>query len=223
MRRRALVKNVHGIELGENRSRRGDAAKNTGARADRRDQDSCSSSDASRRRIFRNGKANTPIPSWRNSSRSIEENINSMVEPVPDAKPPPQPAPMRPQPVEPPRPLYTNQEQPATKSHTKWVALGVVALVAILAGFFFYREHAKRVELEQTIAREKAEQAERERIAKEEAAREAASRKAEDDRRAAERGAQLKAAQEQAERAARAKAAQQQAERVTPPGVYPAR
>ena len=35
MRRRAMVKNVYGIELGENRSRRGDAAKNTGARADR--------------------------------------------------------------------------------------------------------------------------------------------------------------------------------------------
>ena len=117
---------------------------------------------------------------------------------------------MRPQPVEPPRPLYTNQEQPATKSHTKWVALGVVALVAILAGFFFYREHAKRVELEQTIAREKAEQAERERIAKEEAAREAASRKAEDDRRAAERTAQAKAAREQAERAAQLKAVQEQ-------------
>ncbi len=149
-------------------------------------------------------------PELEKFSRSIEENINSMVEPVPDAKPPPQPAPMRPQPVEPPRPLYTNQEQPATKSHTKWVALGVVALVAILAGFFFYREHAKRVELEQTIAREKAEQAERERIAKEEAAREAASRKAEDDRRAAERTAQAKAAREQAERAAQLKAVQEQ-------------
>ena len=126
--------------------------------------------------------------------------------------------------VEPPRPLYTNQEQPATKSNTKWAALGIVALVAILAGYFFYREHAKRVELEQRIAKEKQEQAERERIAKEEAAREAASRKAEEDRRtAAERAAQLKAAQEQAARAARARAAQQPAERVTPPGVYPAR
>jgi hypothetical protein len=150
-------------------------------------------------------------PELEKFSRSIEENINSMVEPVPDAKPPPQPPPMRPQPVEPPRPLYTNREQPVAKSHTKWVALGVVvALVAVLAGFFFYREHAKRVELEQTIAREKAEQAERERMAKEEAAREAALRKAEDDRRAAERTAQAKAAREQAERAAQLKAVQEQ-------------
>jgi hypothetical protein len=149
-------------------------------------------------------------PELEKFSRSIEENINSMVEPVPDAKPPPQPPPMRPQPVEPPRPLYTNREQPVAKSHTKWVALGVVALVAVLAGFFFYREHAKRVELEQTIAREKAEQADRERIAKEEAAREAASRKVEDDRRAAERTAQAKAAREQAERTAQLKAGQEQ-------------
>ncbi len=149
-------------------------------------------------------------PELEKFSRSIEENINSTVEPVPDAKPPPQPPPMRPQPVEPPRPLYTHREQPVAKSHTKWVALGVAALVAVLAGFFFYREHAKRVELEQTIAREKAEQAERERIAKEEAAREAASRKAEDDRRAADRTAQAKAAREQAERAAQLKAAQEQ-------------
>jgi hypothetical protein len=163
-------------------------------------------------------------PELEKFSRSIEENINSTVEPVPDAKPPPQPPPMRPQPVEPPRPLYTHREQPVAKSHTKWVALGVAALVAVLAGFFFYREHAKRVELEQTIAREKAEQAERERIIKEETAREAASLKAEEERRAAaERAAQLKAAQEQAARAARARAAQQPAERVTPPGVYPAR
>jgi TIR domain len=163
-------------------------------------------------------------PELEKFSRSIEENINSTVEPVPDAKPPPQPPPMRPQPVEPPRPLYTHREQPVAKSHTKWVALGVAALVAVLAGFFFYREHAKRVELEQTIAREKAEQAEREWIIKEETAREAASLKAEEERRAAaERAAQLKAAQEQAARAARARAAQQPAERVTPPGVYPAR
>ncbi len=149
-------------------------------------------------------------PELEKFSQSIQENINSMVEPVPDAKPPPQPPPMRPQPVEPPRPLYTNREKPVAKSHTKWVALGVAALVATLAGFFFYREHAKRVELEQTIAREKAEQAERERIAKEEAAREATSRKAEDDRRAAERTAQAKAAREQAERAAQLKAVQEQ-------------
>jgi TIR domain-containing protein len=148
-------------------------------------------------------------PELEKFSRSIGENINSMVEPVPDDKPLPQPPP-GPQPVEPLRPPYSPREQPVAKSHAKWVALGVVALVAILAGFFFYREHAKRVELEQTIAREKAEQAERERMAKEEAAREAASRKAEDDRRAAERTAQAKAAREQAERAAQLKAAQEQ-------------
>ena len=77
-----------------------------------------------------------------------------------------------------------------------------------MAGFFFYREHAKRIDLEQTIARAKAEQAEREQIARQEA--EAASRKAEDDRRAAERTAQAKAARDQAERAAQLKAAQEQ-------------
>jgi TIR domain len=165
-------------------------------------------------------------PELEKFSRSIEENINSVVEPVPDAKPSPQPPPIRPQPVEPPRPLYTNREQPATMSNTKWVlgGIGIVALVAILAGYFFYREHAQRVALEQRIAKEKQEQVERERIANEEAAREAALRKAEEDRRAAaERAAQLKATQEQAARAARARAAQQPAERVTPPGVYPTR
>ena len=127
--------------------------------------------------------------------------------------------------MEPRRPLYTHREQSVTKSNTKWVlgGIGIVALVAILAGYFFYREHAQRVALEQRIAKEKQEQVERERIAKEEAAREAALRKAEEDRRtAAERAAQLKAAQEQAARAAKARAAQQPAERVTP-GVYPAR
>jgi FtsZ-interacting cell division protein ZipA len=100
-----------------------------------------------------------------------------------------------------------------------WVALGVIALVAVLAGFFFYRKHAKRVELEQTIAREKSEQAEPKRVAKEEAAREAASRKAEDDRSAAaERAAQEQAARRKSESctaAGRGRAAQ--------PGVYPAR
>ena len=151
-------------------------------------------------------------PELEKFSRSIEANINSMVEPVPDAKPSPQLPPMRPQPAEPTRPLYTHGERPAAKSQTKWVALGVVAMVALLGGgYFFYLEHSKRVELEERIAREKQEQAERERIAKEEAARAAALRKAEDDRRAADRAAQAKAAQEQ-ERAAKAKAAQQQAE-----------
>ena len=163
-------------------------------------------------------------PELEKFSRSIEENINSVVEPVPDPKPPPQPPPIRPQPVEPARPLYTTREQQATKSNNKWVlsGIGIVVLIAILAGYFFYREHTQRVELEQRIAREKQEQADRERIAKEEADREAASRKAEEGRAAAERAAQLKAAQEQAARAARARAAQQPAERVTP-GVYPAR
>jgi hypothetical protein len=156
--------------------------------------------------------------------QSIQANLSAMVEAVSEVKSTPPPLPVRPQPVEPPRPLYTHREQPVAKSLTKWVALGVAALVAVLAGFFFYREHAKRVELEQTIAREKAEQAKREWIIKEETAREAASLKAEEERRAAaERAAQLKAAQEQAARAARARAAQQPAERVTPPGVYPAR
>lgn len=164
-------------------------------------------------------------PELEKFSRSIEEHINSVVEPVPDPKPSPQLPPIRPQPVEPQRPLYTNREQPATKSNTKWVlgGIGIVALVAILAGYFFYREHTQRVALEQRIAKEKQEQVERERIAKEEAAREAALRKAEEDRRtAAERAAQLKATQEQAARAARSRALQQPAERVTP-GVYPAR
>lgn len=145
-------------------------------------------------------------PELEKFSRSIGENINSMVEPVPDDKHSPQPPP-RPQPVEPRRP-YSPREQPVAKSYTKWIALGVVAMVAILAGFFFYREHAKRIDLEQTIARAKAEQAEREQIAREEA--EAASRKAEDDRRAAERTAQAKAARDQADRAAQLKAAQEQ-------------
>ena len=145
-------------------------------------------------------------PELEKFSRSIGENINSMVEPVPDDKHSPQPPP-RPQPVEPLRP-YSPPEQPVAKSYTKWIALAVVAMVAILAGFFFYREHAKRIDLEQTIARAKAEQAEREQIARQEA--EAASRKAEDDRRAAERTAQAKASREQAERAAQLKAAQEQ-------------
>ena len=164
-------------------------------------------------------------PELEKFSRSIEENINSIVEPVPDAKPPPQPPPIRPQPVEPARPLYTTREQQATKSNNKWVlsGIGIVVLIAILAGYFFYREHAQRVELEQRIAREKQEQADRERIAKEEADREAASRKAEEGRAAAERAAQLKAAQEQAARAARARAAQQPPEEATRRGVYPAR
>ena len=164
-------------------------------------------------------------PELEKFSRSIEENINSMVEPVPDAKPPPQPPPIRPQPVEPARPLYTTREQQATKSNNKWVlsGIGIVVLIAILAGYFFYREHTQRVELEQRIAREKQEQADRERIAKEEADREAASRKAEEGRAAAERAAQLKAAQEQAARAARARAAQQPPEEATRRGVYPAR
>ena len=164
-------------------------------------------------------------PELEKFSRSIEENINSMVEPVPDAKPPPQPPPIRPQPVEPARPLYTTREQQATKSNNKWVlsGIGIVVLIAILAGYFFYREHAQRVELEQRIAREKQEQGDRERIAKEEADREAASRKAEEGRAAAERAAQLKAAQEQAARAARARAAQQPPEEATRRGVYPAR
>jgi TIR domain len=154
-------------------------------------------------------------PELRKFFRAIEANINSTVKSASGVKSTPKPAPIRPQPGE-----------PATNSKTKWVlrAVGIVALVAILAGYFFYREHAQRVALEQRIAKEKQEQVERERIAKEEAAREAALRKAEEDRRtAAERAAQLKAAQEQAARAARARAAQQPAERVTPPGVYPAR
>ena len=163
-------------------------------------------------------------PELEKFSRSIEENINSMVEPVPDAKPPPQPAADsaatgrgRSTPIE-------NSRPPSLIPSGFFGAVGIVALVAILAGYFFYREHAQRVALEQRIAKEKQEQVERERIAKEEAAREAALRKAEEDRRAAaERAAQLKAAQEQAARAARARAAQQPAERVTPPGVYPAR
>jgi TIR domain len=164
-------------------------------------------------------------PELEKFSRSIEENINSVVEPVPDPKPPPQPPPIRPQPVEPARPLYTTREQQATKSNNKWVlsGIGIVVLIAILAGYFFYREHTQRVELEQRIAREKQEQADRERIAKEEADREAASRKAEEGRAAAERAAQLKAAQEQAARAARARAAQQPPEEATRRGVYPAR
>src|SRR5678815_3488737 len=49
-------------------------------------------------------------PELEKFSRSIEENINSLVEPVPDAKPPPQSPPLRPQPVEPLRPLYTNRD-----------------------------------------------------------------------------------------------------------------
>jgi hypothetical protein len=164
-------------------------------------------------------------PELEKFSRSIAENINSMVEPVPDDKPLPQPPPIRPHPVEPARPLYTTREQQATKSNNKWVlsGIGIVVLIAILAGYFFYREHAQRVELEQRIAREKQEQADRERIAKEEADREAASRKAEEGRAAAERAAQLKAAQEQAARAARARAAQQPPEEATRRGVYPAR
>jgi hypothetical protein len=145
-------------------------------------------------------------PELEKFSRSIGENINSMVEPVPDDKHSPQPPP-RPQPVEPRRP-YSPREQPVAKSYTKWIALGVVAMVAIVAGFFFYREHAKRIDLEQTIARAKAEQADREQRARQEA--EAASRKAEDDRRAAERTAQAKAARDQADRAAQLKAAQEQ-------------
>ena len=58
-------------------------------------------------------------PELEKFSRSIEENINSVVEPVPDPKPSPQLPPIRPQPVEPQRPLYTNREQPATKSNIK--------------------------------------------------------------------------------------------------------
>jgi hypothetical protein len=158
--------------------------------------------------------------------QSIEANLSAMVEAVPEVKSTHPPLPIRPQPVEPARPLYINREQQATKSNTKWIlgGIGIVAIVALLAGYFFYREHAQRVALEQRIAREKQEQAERERIAKEEAAREAASRKAEEDRRAAaERAAQQKAVQEQPARAARTRAAQQPAERVTPPGAYPGR
>ena len=168
-------------------------------------------------------------------SRSIEENINSMVEPVPATKLSPRPQPGAPV-VESPRPIYSNRETRGSNSNTKWIVLGIVALVVLLAGFFYYREHGKRVELEQTIAREKAEQAERQRVAKEEADREAALRKTEEDRSAAERAAQakaareqadraaqLKAAQDQAARAARTRAAQQQAERATQPGGYPTR
>jgi hypothetical protein len=154
--------------------------------------------------------------------QSIQANLSAMVEAVPEVK---STLPVRPQPVEPARPLHQSGTA-GTKSKTKWVrgGIGIVALVAILAGYFFYREHAQRVALEQRIAKEKQEQAERERMIKEETAREAASLKAEEERRAAaERAAQLKTAQEQAARAARARAAQQPAERVTPPGVYPAR
>jgi hypothetical protein len=147
--------------------------------------------------------------------RSIEENIKGMVEPVFEPKPPPQPPPVRPQPAQ-PRPLYSPGGEPAPKSHTKWVALGIVAAVVLLGGgYFFYLEHSKRVELEQRIAREKQEQAERERTAKEEAARAAALRKAEEDRRVADRVAQAKSAQEKAdrERAAREEAARAAASR----------
>lgn len=224
MRRCAMVKNVYGIEL----------VKTEAAEAMRRKILVPALIDETKIPLeFRRLQA-ADLSQWQGEhshpelekfSRSIEEHINSVVEPVPDPKPSPQLPPIRPQPVEPQRPLYTNREQPATKSNTKWVlgGIGIVALVAILAGYFFYREHTQRVALEQRIAKEKQEQVERERIAKEEAAREAALRKAEEDRRtAAERAAQLKATQEQAARAARSRAAQQPAERVTP-GVYPAR
>jgi hypothetical protein len=156
--------------------------------------------------------------------QSIEANLSVMVEAAPDVKSTTSSPPIRPQPVE-PRPLYSNREPQAGKSNTKWVlgGIGIVAIIAILAGYFFYREHAQRVALEQSIAKEKQEQVERERIAKEEAAREAALQKGDEDRRAAERAAQLKASQEQAARAARTRATQQPAERATPPGVYPAR
>lgn len=173
-------------------------------------------------------------PELEKLSRSIEENINSMVEPVPEAKP--SRPPPRPQPVDSFRPIYNNRESRAANSNTKWIVLGIVALIALLAGSFYYREHGKRVELEQTIAREKAAQDERQRAAKEEADRQAALRKAEEDRSAAERAAQakaareqadraaqLKAAQDQAARAARTRAAQQQAERAAQPGGYPTR
>jgi len=106
-----------------------------------------------------------------------------------------------------------------TKSHTKWVALGVAALGAVLAGFFFYREHANRVELEQTIAMEKSEQVERERVAKEEAAREAASQRP--SRRRASRTAESRAGTSTARR--KGKSVQQPAEGAAQPGVYPAR
>jgi TIR domain len=145
--------------------------------------------------------------------RSIEANIKGMDEIVHDVKPTPQPPPIRPRPVEQSRPVHLNQEHAVAKSNSKWLPVsigGIVAIVALLAGFFFYREHAKRVELEQTIAREKTEQAERERIAQEESAREAALRKADEDRRATDRAAQAKAAREQADRAAQLKAAQEQ-------------
>jgi TIR domain-containing protein len=134
---------------------------------------------------------------------SIQANISGIGEPVLDVKPIPQPPPIRPRPIEPAPPIHANREQSASNSNTKLVLLsvvGVVAIVAILAGFFVYRERAKRVAFEQQIAREREEQAQRERTAQEEAAREAASRRAEEDRRAAERAAQAKATQANASR-----------------------
>ena len=137
--------------------------------------------------------------------RSIEGNISG-IEPVPGPKPAPEPPPIRPRPE--PKPFVHPDPKP---SSNKWIVpsvAAIVAIVVILGGYFFYAEHRRRVELE-TIARQQ--QAERERIAKEEAAREADLRKTEDNRRATERAAQLKAAQDQ-ERAARAKSVQQKAE-----------
>ncbi|MET0502417.1 MAG: TIR domain-containing protein [Candidatus Binatia bacterium] len=139
--------------------------------------------------------------------RSIEGNISGVDDPSPDPKPAPEPPPTRPRPE--PKPFVHPDPRP---SSGKWIVPSVVAIVAIvviLGGYLLYREHGRRLELERTIAREKQEQAER--IAKEEAAREADLRKTEDNRRATERAAQLKAAQDQ-ERAARAKSVQQKAE-----------
>jgi TIR domain len=142
---------------------------------------------------------------------SIQANISGMGEPVPDVKPIPQP-PLRPRPIEPAPPVHDHRQPHVDKSKSKWVLLSVaavVAIIALLAGFFVYRERANRLAFEQEIARRE-EHAQRERIAQEEAAREAAQRKAEEDRRAADRASQAKAAQA---KATQANAARLQAER----------
>jgi hypothetical protein len=161
-------------------------------------------------------------PELEKFSRSIEENINSVVEPVPDPKPSPQPPPIRRNQWMQRRSTPIENSRPP--SLIRWVlgGIGIVAPSPNWRAISSIASIPNASRSEQRIAK-KQEQVERKRIAKKEAAREAALRKAEEDRRtAAERAAQLKAAQEQAARAARARAAQQPAERVTP-GVYPAR
>ena len=129
-----------------------------------------SSSDASRRRIFRNGKANIPIPSWRNSPDPSERISIAWSNLFPTTNIHPAAAAAATGRAAAPS-LYPSRTAGGQVLHQVGCAGRRSQMVAILAGFFFYREHAKRIDLEQTIARAKAEQAERERIAKEEAAR----------------------------------------------------